>query len=182
MDLFRETDEFRKTDKFRKTEVAQILGESPRKIQFWVDQGLVIPDVIPPSGKGRAVIFSVKNLIEFEMIRILQNKCKLKLSFIRSFLNSLRETEQDFYSNPEWGKSLDIFYFELKGIDMQDRQGLLRIIRKNGDTFVLKNGRSDIKFGDELEALVNRGYCFNAVMLGKIKLMAMENLKDLDLL
>jgi DNA-binding transcriptional MerR regulator len=104
--------------KYRKTEIAKILGESSRKIQFWVDSGLVKPDVVPPSGKGKAMIFSENNLIQFKMIKILQMDCKLGLTTIRIILDILRKGEfkgekfRDFFTNPLWGQDRDVIFIQ----------------------------------------------------------------------
>ena len=49
---------------YLKSDIAKIINEPPRKIQAWTDFGLVIPDIVPPRGKGFARVYSEKNLIE----------------------------------------------------------------------------------------------------------------------
>jgi len=159
---------------YRKTEIAKILGEPSRKIQFWVDQGLVVPAISPPSGRGRAMIFSDSNLIEFEMIRVLQKQCKLNLSTIQMFLNSIREKEKDFYTSAEWGHIREIVYCFGEGIK-SGHEVYFRVVKGKDGTFVLQSDPKT-KFTKYLEKLMNKNFYFDTVMLGKIKMMAMKNL------
>lgn len=161
---------------YRKAEIAKILGESSRKIQYLVDEGLVIPDISPPSGKGKAMIFSEKNLIEFEMIRLLQKKCKLKLREIRSILDSLRRKKYapDFYTNLNWGQNWEIIYCKAEAIQKENL--IFYRIFKDDDGFFKISADPNTKFNSRLEKLVDEYLHFETVMVGKIKIMAMKNL------
>jgi DNA-binding transcriptional MerR regulator len=108
---------------YRKTEIARRLGEPPRKVQFWVDEKIVTPDIVPPSGRGKAMLFSERNLIEFGMIQIMKDEFGLGLAAIKNILAELRmisdpdqrtnsslEFASDFYTNLEWGTELELLY------------------------------------------------------------------------
>ena len=79
---------------YTKRDIAKILELSVRKVTFWTDFGLVIPDIKPSRGKGRARLYSERNLIEFAMIDILINQVKISLNNVRYIFESLRRGYQ----------------------------------------------------------------------------------------
>ena len=78
-------------DFYTSTEVSQITGCSRRQLQYWRDKGVVVPTV-NPSGKGRNVYYSVKELVALTVMNYLLS---LGLSFELSvnILQMLRERE-----------------------------------------------------------------------------------------
>jgi DNA-binding transcriptional MerR regulator len=79
---------------FTKREVANLVGLSARNIQYWVDMELIIPDVSPKSGRGKALLFSRENLVHIEMVKILQ-QCGLSLQMIVSLMSSVQNDGRD---------------------------------------------------------------------------------------
>jgi DNA-binding transcriptional MerR regulator len=76
---------------FTKKQAAEALGISPRTIQFYTDQGLLIPEVANPSGRGTTRKYSRKNLVELLIIRELANY-GLSLDKIKSIMTQAQET------------------------------------------------------------------------------------------
>jgi len=54
---------------YSKHEVVQILGFTSRTVQFYTDEGLIIPDVANPKGHGARRKYSRKNLFEFVLVK-----------------------------------------------------------------------------------------------------------------
>jgi len=115
-------------DEYKRIEVQQSTGLPARRIQFYVDSGLVVPDIRGPSGKGRSMIFSGRNLIEFGMIQVLQEDLGLSLQSIREILNGLREGKSsvedmtmvkfhDFFTSDRYGRDIELIYVEITRID-----------------------------------------------------------------
>jgi DNA-binding transcriptional MerR regulator len=68
-------------DAYSKKEVSELLGETRRTIQFWTDEGIVVPGVANPKGRGKTRLYSRKNLMDFLLVRKLTN-CGLSLMTI----------------------------------------------------------------------------------------------------
>jgi DNA-binding transcriptional MerR regulator len=64
-------------DFYTSTEVSTITGCSRRQLQYWRDKGVVVPTV-NPSGKGRNIYYSVKELLALTLMHRLLS---LGLSF-----------------------------------------------------------------------------------------------------
>ena len=64
-------------DFYTSTEVSTITGCSRRQLQYWRDKGVVVPTV-NPSGKGRNVYYSIKELLALTLMHRLLS---LGLSF-----------------------------------------------------------------------------------------------------
>jgi DNA-binding transcriptional MerR regulator len=77
---------------FRKRDIAKILKESPRNIEFWAAEGLVVPDVEVSQGRGKPNKYSKRNLVEFGMIELL-SRMGVSLERIRHILEILRKGE-----------------------------------------------------------------------------------------
>ena len=75
---------------YSKRDIAERIGETTRKISWWIDQELVLPDIAPSRGKGAPLVFSERNLIEFRMIQIMKDECGLSLASIKNILAQLR--------------------------------------------------------------------------------------------
>jgi len=74
---------------YLKTEIARRLNKPPRTIEYWTSSGLVIPDIQPSEGKGKARVFSGRNLIEFAMVELLA-RLNVSLDTVRHVLAVLR--------------------------------------------------------------------------------------------
>ena len=64
-------------DFYTSTEAGQVTGCSRRQLQYWRDKGVVVPTV-NPSGKGRNVYYSVRELLSLTVMNYLLS---LGLSF-----------------------------------------------------------------------------------------------------
>jgi DNA-binding transcriptional MerR regulator len=110
---------------YSKKEVAEILKKPERTIQFYVAEGLVVPD---KKKRGTAMKFTRDDLMTFAMIEALLKplhkgqKYKYPLSFIKDVLDALKRGNaevwkpkrglvslNDFYSSDEWGKTKELF-------------------------------------------------------------------------
>jgi len=106
---------------YLKRDIADILKISPRKIQFYTDEFLVIPDVQPPSGKGSPRIYSHRNLVEFAMVVLMSGSFGVPLNLISTILSFLRDGYfksgrfgllkfEDFYNSNSWGVSKELIF------------------------------------------------------------------------
>ncbi len=66
-------------------QVAEAVALPQRRIQFYVDQGLVAPEGGAGGGRGRANRFSIKNIIEFSLVGRL-GMIGMTLAAVRSVL------------------------------------------------------------------------------------------------
>jgi DNA-binding transcriptional MerR regulator len=114
-------------DFYTSTEAGQVTGCSRRQLQYWRDRGVVVPTV-NPSGKGRNVYYSVRELLALTVMNYLLS---LGLSFDLAveILQTLRERESWLF-----GESLE---------PIQSKQWAI-LLRLNGDSPKL------IKFDREL--------------------------------
>lgn len=106
---------------YLKRNIADILKISPRKIQFYTDEFLVIPDVQRPSGKGSPRIYSYRNLVEFAMVVLMSGSFGVPLNLISIILSFLRDGNfkagrfgllkfEDFYKSDSWGVSKELIF------------------------------------------------------------------------
>lgn len=79
-------------EQFTKKEVAKGLGLTPRTIQFWTDEGLVVPEVANPRGRGKTRLYSRKNLFQLLIIRRLTD-CGLTLLKTMEVMHSLKHEQ-----------------------------------------------------------------------------------------
>jgi len=158
-----------RSDKYTKSEIAKRLNEPPRKIQFWVDSGLVVPDVVPPSGRGKAMFFSGRNLIEFGMIQVLQ-KCSLTLETIKKIFSLLRKglsKYDDFFIDHNWGIENEIFF-----TIYQPSNRIIESYEVSSDDKLIWSLFPDVWYDEE----INDCLTIQTICLGRIKLQAMKNL------
>jgi len=80
-----------KTD-WTKSEVAKVLGISPRTVQFYTDQGIIVPGVYAPQGRGTTRKYSATNLVEYAVVSEL-SRCGLALADIKQVMRSGRLIE-----------------------------------------------------------------------------------------
>lgn len=72
-----------------KTEAANATGLTARTIHFYTDEGLVIPEIAFPRGKGTTRKYSARNLVEFLIISELV-KCGLTLKNIKHVMEMVK--------------------------------------------------------------------------------------------
>jgi DNA-binding transcriptional MerR regulator len=77
---------------FTKKQVAEAIGISLRTIQFYTDEGLLIPEIANPSGRGTSRKYSRKNLVEFLIIKELA-KYGLSLGKIKAIMEKARSSK-----------------------------------------------------------------------------------------
>ena len=58
-------------EQYLKRDIAKTINRPIRTIQYWTDEGLVVPDIVPSEGKGKARVYSKRNLIEFAMVNVM---------------------------------------------------------------------------------------------------------------
>jgi DNA-binding transcriptional MerR regulator len=108
-------------EQYLKRNIADILEISPRKVQYYTDEFLVIPDVQPPSGKGSPRIYSHRNLIEFAMVLLMSGSFGVPLNLISTILMFLRDGQfkhdrlgstkfEDFYTSDSWGMTKELIF------------------------------------------------------------------------
>jgi DNA-binding transcriptional MerR regulator len=171
---------------YRKTEIAKKLRMSPRKTQYWVDEKIVIPEIVPPSGRGRAMLFSEKNLIEFAMAQFLQAH-EFTLVEISAALQILRgevETDinlEDFYTNAEWGVKKDVVVikpYPAFDPETNERSFTLFYVEKDEEGNYVNSDGETVLMGDLVEDS-ERGidmFSVTVLLLGNLKNMAIEAL------
>jgi hypothetical protein len=112
---------------YLKRDIARIIDRPARTIQYWTDHGVVIPDIVPSTGKGKARVYSHRNLIEFGMVDIMCRQMKMELDVASNILDLIRwggvgesgfqygfgqpkgvNLLADFYTSPEWGESKEL--------------------------------------------------------------------------
>ena len=80
---------------FTKKEVSKITGLNPRQVQFYTEQGVVIPAEDRGEGRGKARRYSMKNLADFALIQ--------HLADFGVTVNKIRSLVMDL----SWGGMLD---------------------------------------------------------------------------
>lgn len=90
---------------FTKKQVAEAIGISLRTIQYYTDEGLLIPEIANPSGRGTSRKYSRKNLVEFLIIKELA-KYGLSLGQIKGIMEKARSSNVASKWDPEgkWAK------------------------------------------------------------------------------
>lgn len=166
-------------------DIARILGKPPRTIKFWADSGLVIADIEPSQGKGRARVFSGRNLLQFAMVDIMVGELNVHLTDVKDILNWLRKGSyfwgengprcefEDFFENPQWGLSKELVYeqsvFYASGPPrdgLHAGPGMMAVIEKD------KEGMFERPW-----ARTSGGHlCESIIWLGSIKIMAMDKI------
>ena len=74
---------------YTKRDVAEFIEESHRTITYWTDFVGIIPDIQPSAGRGKARIYSTRNLVEFKMIQLM-SRLNVKLETVRYIMQNLR--------------------------------------------------------------------------------------------
>jgi DNA-binding transcriptional MerR regulator len=132
-------------DFYTSTEAGQITGCSRRQLQYWRDRGVVVPTV-NPSGKGRNVYYSVRELLALTVMNYLLS---LGLSFDLAvdILQVLRDRESWLFGEslePSQSKRWAIL-LGLKGDSPKlvsfDRQLVLETIEDGGGAIDLASDR-----------------------------------------
>jgi DNA-binding transcriptional MerR regulator len=75
---------------FTRKELEEILGIPARRIQFYTDEELLVPEVENPKGRGTTRRYSKFNLLELLIVRELSNS-GVQLVKLKEILGKLRE-------------------------------------------------------------------------------------------
>ncbi|MBC8180360.1 MerR family transcriptional regulator [candidate division KSB1 bacterium] len=164
-------------EQYLKRDIAKLIGETPRKIQFWTDSGLVLPDILSSGGKGVPKIYSGRNLIEFKMIQVIRDRLGMgrgiQIGILKIIFDGLRKGEydrgiktikfKDFYTNPEWGVERELLFIFHGWAGPRG----FHIVEKN------KSGFFDPHPTIFASAIENASG-FTVLMLGKIKNIALK--------
>lgn len=110
-----------KKGSFIKKEVAEITGLKPTSVHFYTNNGLVIPDIENPSGKGTTRKYSSGNIVEFFLIIELKS-LGLNLNAIEEIMNFVRQSR--LKNTSWWSESID---------GKQPKKYAYAIVWKNGD-------------------------------------------------
>jgi DNA-binding transcriptional MerR regulator len=110
---------------YSKHDVSRNLKRSIRTIKFWTDEGLVVPDIVPSQGRGKARVYSSRNLLEFAMVAFL-SELEVELALIRAIMTGLRKgfdevkgeggkkhrvaEFSDFFENEDWGNVRELVF------------------------------------------------------------------------
>ena len=78
---------------YTKREVSEHTGLPPRKVQFYTETGIIIPDIDDAKGKGKNRKYSFDNIIEFLMCKELTD-CGVRLEIIKSILKHVAESRK----------------------------------------------------------------------------------------
>lgn len=70
--------------KFTQKQAAEITGVKDGTIQVWARDGLIVPSIANPTGRGSSRLYSPADLVHLSVIKILSD-----MSFNRSFISSL---------------------------------------------------------------------------------------------
>lgn len=152
-----------------KRDIAGIIGEPTRKITFWTDSKLVIPDIQSEGGRGVSKKYSEHNLIEFAMIKVMRDHFQISLHTIQMILTGLRTAQTsnrsfaDFYENPEWGRERELLFI-LQG--QFGPKGFYPIEKDEHGSYIAP----PITFDNAIK----NATLFTTIMLGKMKSMALK--------
>lgn len=108
-------------EEYDRRDVERLTQTSETTVQFYVRNGVVVPEISAPSGRGKALKFSRNNLIQFGMVKILQRDYGMLLLSMQAIFDNLRKGKwkdvnfNDFYTNSEWGDSKELVYVEKGG-------------------------------------------------------------------
>jgi len=141
---------------FIKKEAAKVLDITPRTIQFYTDDGLIIPEIANPTGRGTTRKYSKRNLIELLLIRELA-KNGLSLEKIKNVMTELRTKYDNDFLNPEgaWEKMKE-----------RDHIKLLIYDAGNDNPFIKVSWKETIKFSGQNYSsaiIVKVGHLFEKV-------------------
>jgi DNA-binding transcriptional MerR regulator len=91
---------------FTKKEVAEDLEISAGTVEYYTDEGLLIPEIANPSGRGKTRKYSRKNLLEILLIRQLASY-GFSLAIIKSIMEKARQKGISKMLDPEgdWGQN-----------------------------------------------------------------------------
>jgi len=79
-------------DEWTKSEAAKILNITPRTIQYYTDEGIIVPGKYAPIGRGTTRKYNAVNLVEFAVVSEL-SRCGVPLSDIKHLMHSGRLRE-----------------------------------------------------------------------------------------
>lgn len=157
---------------YLKRDIAAIIGEPTRKITFWTDSKLVIPDIESEGGRGVSKKYSQQNLTEFAMIKVMRDHFQISLHTIQMILAGLRTAKSsnqpfaDFYDNQAWGQNRELLFI-LQG--QFGPKGFYPIEKDEYGAFIAP----PIAFDNAIK----NATIFTTVMLAKIKNMALKMLR-----
>jgi DNA-binding transcriptional MerR regulator len=173
---------------YSKRDIAERLGLSVRKVTYWTDFGLVVPDIKPSRGKGKARVYSERNLIEFAMIDVMVDKLKINLDTIQKIFQTLRvgfdprdvhirdlaESNEPipkfsgFLDRGEWGRTKELIYTEWCSPSL---------FIGSATSFYVVDSKSGMNEIIEWDLEEGRTMAYqNIIFLGEIKIIAMEKL------
>lgn len=153
---------------YLKSDVAQILNKPARTIMFWTDCGTITPDIQPSQGRGKARIYSERNLIEFAMTDVLSKEHGFSLQVIGNIFKRIRKEKfETFYTDPDWINNWEMVFVGDKRKTMPFK---LKILHQKASFEDLTRLYRDF-FSDE-ETIE-----FTTVLLGRVKADAVKSIE-----
>ena len=152
-----------------KKDIAKIIDEPTRKITFWTDSHLVLPDIESDGGRGVSKKYSELNLIEFAMIKSMRDHFQINLHTIQMILAGLRLAKSshqpfaDFYDNHAWGRDRELLFI------LQGQFGPKGFYPTEKDEY-----GAYIAPPIAFDNAIKNATIFTTIMLGKIKNMALK--------
>lgn len=130
---------------FTKKQSADILDITPRTIQFYTDQGLIIPEISNPVGRGKTRRYSKRNLVEFMLVRELA-KNGLTLEKIKNVMSEVRKRSDEDFLNPDgtWESKRRRDDAKLIIYDAGSEQPMIRVSWKKAVSLAAKDYSSAI--------------------------------------
>ena len=107
---------------YYKKDIAEIINRPLRTITQWTDSGLIVPEIKASRGKGKARVYSKRNVIEFAMVNLMTTELEIHQRVTKQILGFLRDEEEygyvafwvdfkevkDFYESSDWGNSKEL--------------------------------------------------------------------------
>jgi DNA-binding transcriptional MerR regulator len=166
------TDKNRARDGFTTRFVSLFLGEPPRTVQYWVDYELVLPDISPPSGRGKGMLFSTENIMQLGMIKALQQS-GVSLGHITVIMHLLRASgPKDFFSNLDFGTDKELLYVCAFSTERQVPLGLFEVTIPVMSSERLREAQK--RFLKDDDPFFGGTLYFTTVMLGQVKKAAIQ--------
>lgn len=130
---------------YSKKEVAEMLGITPRTIHFYTDEGIIIPEISNPKGRGTTRIYSRRNLIELLLARELA-KNGLYLERVKNVMNEMKKQYDENFLNPdgEWPKKKNAALAKLIIYDAGGERPLIKAVWKRAVYLGVKDYSSAI--------------------------------------
>jgi len=134
---------------YTKREVAERTGRRTNTINYYVNEGIIIPDIEPQAGRGKPMVFSDRNLVEIKMIEHMARMgvslgvAQIALGILRKgswypgdILLEMHDSAEaalkrikketvsfnDFWKSSKWGGLKEVVFLDMRTITDNDEQ------------------------------------------------------------